>query len=107
MNECEFYFLTLAAVFGRGVYFAVNAEYSAQKQYSVPDKDTGNQHMFVCSVLIGEYTKGTRDMKVAPSLRPGSKDVFDSLVNNEKDPTIFVALTDAQAYPEYLITFKV
>jgi poly [ADP-ribose] polymerase 10/14/15 len=72
----------------------------------VPDKDTGNQHMFVCNVLIGEYTKGTRDMKVAPPLRPGSKDVFDTLVNNEKDPTIFVALTDAQAYPEYMITFK-
>ncbi len=73
----------------------------------MPDKDTGNQHMFVCSVLIGEYTRGKSDMKVAPPLRPGSKDVFDTLVNNEKSPTIFVALTDAQAYPEYLITFKV
>ena len=73
----------------------------------MPDKGTGNQHMFVCSVLVGEYTKGTRDMKVAPPLQPGSKDVFDSLVEDEKNPTIFVALTDAQAYPEYLITFKV
>ena len=63
--------------------------------------------MFVCSVLVGEYTKGTNNMKVAPPLQPGSKDVFDSLVEDEKNPTIFVAMTDAQAYPEYLITFKV
>ena len=95
-----------AAYFGMGVYFAVNASYSAQEKYSAADKD-GNQHMFVCDVIVGKYTQGKRDMKVAPPLQPGSKDVFDSLVDNATAPTIFVAMTDAQVYPEYLITFKV
>lgn len=63
--------------------------------------------MFVCSVIIGEYTKGTPEMKVAPPLTPGSKEVYDTLVDNVKTPTIFVAMTDAQAYPEYLIKFKI
>lgn len=63
--------------------------------------------MCVCSVLVGEYTRGTKDMKVPPPLQPASKDVFDSLVDNIQDPTIFVATTDSQAYPEYLITFKI
>ena len=101
----SFFFIT-AAYFGKGVYFAVNAWYSAQPKYSAPDKD-GNQHMFVCRVLVGEYTVGKAHMKVAPPLHPGSKDVFDSLVDNVQAPTIFVAMTDAQVYPEYLITFKV
>ena len=89
-----------------GVYFAVNASYSAQAKYSAPDKD-GKQHMFVCDVIVGKYTQGKKGMKVAPPLQPGSKDVFDSLVDNVSAPTIFVAMTDAQVYPEYLITFKV
>ena len=56
---------------------------------------------------MGEYTQGKANMNVAPPLQPGSKDVFDSLVDNVQAPTIFVAMTDAQVYPEYLITFKV
>ena len=63
--------------------------------------------MFVCKVVVGKYTLGKGNMKVAPPLQAGSKDVFDTLVDNETAPTIFVAMTDAQVYPEYLITFKV
>ena len=95
-----------AAFFGKGVYFAVDAAYSAQEKYSKPD-DAGLQYMFVCSVIVGKYTKGTQAMKVAPPLTPGSKEVYDTLVDNEQMPTIFVAMSDAQAYPEYLITFKI
>ena len=61
--------------------------------------------MFVCQVIIGEYTVGKAKMNTAPRLE-GSSEVFDTLVENKDKPTIFVALTDAQAYPEYLLTFK-
>ena len=96
----------LAACFGRGAYFAVNASYSAQEQYSAPDK-SGNQHMFVCNVVIGEYTQGKSSMKVAPPLSGNTHLLYDSLVNNTANPSIFVAMTDCQAYPKYLITFKI
>ena len=96
----------LAAFYGNGVYFAVNANYSAQKQYAVPNKD-GHQSMFICRVIVGRYTKGEKGMKIAPVLEVGSPDVFDILVENTQSPTIFVTMTDAQAYPEYLVTFKV
>ena len=62
--------------------------------------------MFVCRVIIGKYAKGTQHMKTAPPLSSGSKEVYDTLCDNEAAPTIFVAMTDAQAYPEYLIAFK-
>ena len=60
----------------------------------------------MCRVIIGKYTKGTRNMKTAPPLSRGSREVYDTLCSSEADPKIFVAMTDAQAYPEYLITFK-
>ncbi|CAB1437318.1 unnamed protein product [Pleuronectes platessa] len=33
-------------------------------------------------------------------------DCFDSLVDNQQSPTMFVVFHDDQAYPEYLITFR-
>ena len=96
---------TVAAFYGRGVYFALNSSYSAHPNYSKPNKD-GHQFMFISRVIIGEYTVGNKTMKVAPALQEGSLEVFDTLVEKKDNPTIFVAMTDAQAYPEYLITFK-
>lgn len=96
-----------AAVFGKGVYFAARANYSAQQKYSVPDED-GNQHMFICNVIVGKYTKGDKTMKVAPPLDPNKNEhmLFDTLVDNTANPNIFVTMSDSQAYPEYLITFR-
>ncbi len=87
------------------MYFAVDSFYSAQDKYAVPDS-SGLRYMFVCRVIIGEYTRGNKGMKTAPPLTTGSNAVFDTLVDHVKSPTIFVAMSDAQAYPEYLITFK-
>ncbi len=101
--HCRIFFA--AAYYGKGVYFAVEAAYSAQEKYA-GSNSSGLQHMLVCCVIVGEYTKGTHDMKVAPPISTDSKVVYDSLVDNADTPTIFVAMTDAQAYPEYLITFK-
>jgi hypothetical protein len=89
-----------------GVYCAVNASYSAQTQYAKPNKD-GLQSMFICRVIIGEYTLGKKGMKMGPLLKSDSTEQFDTLVDNVDKPTIFVALSDAQIYPEYLVTFKV
>ena len=61
--------------------------------------------MFICRMLVGEYTRGTRDMKVAPSLPQQPNVPYDALVDNVENPTIFVAMTDAQAYAEYLVSF--
>ena len=99
-------YLYTATVYGKGVYFARDAFYSAQDKYSPPDAN-GLKHMYHVRVLTGEYTLGTADTIVPPPKDP-QKDrnvLFDSTVENVQDPTIFVTYNDAQAYPEYLITF--
>nr|XP_029531922.1 protein mono-ADP-ribosyltransferase PARP15-like [Oncorhynchus nerka] len=91
--------------YGVGVYFAVNASYSANPRYSPPD-GSGHRRMYVARVLTGRYTLGDPSMKFTPRRSPtDSADCYDSLVDNLQRPSMFVIFHDDQAYPEYLITF--
>ncbi|XP_076018631.1 protein mono-ADP-ribosyltransferase PARP14-like isoform X2 [Genypterus blacodes] len=90
---------------GAGVYFAVEASYSATK-FS-PRDASGLGRLYVARVLTGRYTVGSPSMR-APPPRAASDptDRFDSLVDNQQQPSMFVIFHDDQAYPEYLITFS-
>ena len=94
-------------MYGAGVYFAVNASYSAETKYSPADVN-GNKHIFLALVLTGEYTKGNSSLKVPPPKDPSKSNVvlYDSVVDNPTKPNMFVVFYDAQCYPEYYITFK-
>ncbi|CAC5392790.1 PARP10_14_15 [Mytilus coruscus] len=96
-----------AASYGNGVYFAVNSSYSTKSQYSTPDHNN-NKRVYLCKVLVGEYVKGQRDMRVPPQKygASGSHILYDSVVDNPSAPRIFVIFHDAQAYPEYLVVLR-
>ena len=91
-----------ATAYGQGVYFARSASYSASDTYSKPGSD-GSKRMFLCRVCVGEYCVGSASMKVAPNK---DVDAFDSTVDHEASPSLYVVYHDAQAYPEYLLTFR-
>ncbi|XP_010864243.2 protein mono-ADP-ribosyltransferase PARP14 [Esox lucius] len=88
--------------YGVGVYFAVNASYSANPRYTPPD-GVGHRRMYVARVLTGYYTVGNETMRHTP--KRSSTENYDSLVDNQQTPSMFVTFHDDQAYPEYLITF--
>ncbi|XP_041726076.2 protein mono-ADP-ribosyltransferase PARP14 isoform X1 [Coregonus clupeaformis] len=91
--------------YGVGVYFAVKASYSSNPRYTPPD-GSGHRHMYVARVLTGRYTLGDPSMKFTPRRSPTDPtDRYDSLVDNQQTPSMFVIFHDDQAYPEYLITF--
>jgi len=100
-------FTSVAAYYGKGVYFAVDADYSSQEVYS-PADDNGCKYIYSCLALTGEYTKGDPSMTVPPAKNPEHNEaiLYDSLVDNMKDPRIFVAVKDNQVYPQYLIVFR-
>lgn len=59
-------------------------------------------------MLTGEYTQGKKGMRVPPPLDPATPAVlFDSVVDDIKKPEKFVIFNDTQAYPKYLVTYKV
>ncbi|XP_029140550.1 protein mono-ADP-ribosyltransferase PARP14 [Protobothrops mucrosquamatus] len=94
-----------AAVIGNGTYFAVCSNYSAQDTYAPPDAN-GRKYMYVGRVLTGDYCIGRSGQIIPPSKNNGGFDIYDSVTDNMNRPSMFVIFHDAQAYPEYLITFR-
>ncbi|XP_076461058.1 uncharacterized protein LOC143293737 [Babylonia areolata] len=92
------------SAWGQGAYFATTAAYSSRDEYAKADVSQ-QRHMFRCSVLVGEYTKGDQSMRSPPEKTPGGKR-YNSTVDDVNSPTIFVTYNDVQAYPEYRIVFK-
>ncbi|XP_068921027.1 protein mono-ADP-ribosyltransferase PARP14-like [Petaurus breviceps papuanus] len=93
-----------AAAYGKGTYFAVDAQYSANNTYSKPDAN-GKKHMYYVRVLIGDYTLGNSSFIVPPP-KINTQVLYDSVTDNMTKPSLFVIFYDNQAYPEYLITFR-
>ncbi|XP_066058007.1 protein mono-ADP-ribosyltransferase PARP10 [Chamaea fasciata] len=95
-----------ATLYGLGVYFAARAAISARDRYSPPSA-SGTKFIFVAKVLTGEFTAGRPGLR-APPLREGSgvPRRFHSVVDDPRQPDIFVIFNDTQAYPQYLITCR-
>ena len=98
-----------ATAYGRGIYFARDASYSASDTYSPPDEN-GTKFMYLTKVLVGSTTIGRDDM-LEPPLRPDGKGNFDSTCglsgrDTLDNPSITVVYHDAQVYADYLIHFS-
>ncbi|XP_062371275.1 protein mono-ADP-ribosyltransferase PARP10 [Cinclus cinclus] len=95
-----------ATLYGLGVYFAARSAVSARDRYSPPSAD-GTKFIFMAKVLTGEFTAGRPGLR-APPLREGSgvPQRFHSVVDDTRQPEIFVIFNDTQAYPQYLITCR-
>ncbi|XP_068735053.1 protein mono-ADP-ribosyltransferase PARP14-like [Montipora capricornis] len=88
--------------FGRGVYFARDASTSV----GYARGRVGFRYMYLARVLVGQYCVGKSGMIVPPPKDPYRPEIlYDSVVNNTGNPSIFVVFYDSQCYPEYLITF--
>ena len=91
--------------YGKGVYFARDACYSTYPLYSQRDANDV-QSIFLARVVVGEYCLGVQDA-ITPDVRDAATSaLYDSTVDNVRDPSIFVTYNDGQAYPEYLVKFK-
>ncbi|CAN8176900.1 unnamed protein product [Coccothraustes coccothraustes] len=95
-----------ATLYGCGVYFAARAVISARDRYSPPSAN-GTKFIFMAKVLTGEFTAGRPGLQ-APPLRGGSgvPRRYHSVVDDPRQPDIFVIFNDTQAYPQYLITCR-
>lgn len=88
----------VGSLFGKGSYFSAHAVYSHNYTCG-PDR-----YMFLANVLVGKFTLG-KESYTSPPVREGLK-LYDSCVDNEANPSIFVIFDLAQSYPGYLIQYK-
>lgn len=61
--------------------------------------------MFACRVLVGQYTKGESHYR-RPPVKDAAGNLYDSCVNDVREPTIYVVFERSQAYPEFLIIYE-
>ncbi|XP_060605775.1 uncharacterized protein LOC132758239 isoform X2 [Ruditapes philippinarum] len=94
---------TSGTVYGKGSYFATTSRYS-----NCYAELTAERAMFVVKILPGAYVRGSSEYK-----RPPHKDednpcseLYDSCVDNETNPQIFIIFDNNQIYPEYLIRYE-
>ncbi|XP_058268081.1 protein mono-ADP-ribosyltransferase PARP14-like isoform X2 [Hemibagrus wyckioides] len=90
------------AMYGNGVYFAVDPCYSAQG-YAKPDQK-GHKRMYLARVLVGDFTTGKAGLLTPPDKKSTGTEQYDSVT--DPNQTMFVIFHDVYAYPEYLITFQ-
>ncbi|XP_059190758.1 protein mono-ADP-ribosyltransferase PARP12 [Centropristis striata] len=88
--------------YGKGSYFARDASYSDRYARA---KRSLNKIMFVALVLVGEYVRGSSSY-VRPPPKGNSKTLYDSCVDRESDPSIYVVFEKQQIYPEYIIDYS-
>ncbi|XP_020346581.1 protein mono-ADP-ribosyltransferase PARP12 [Oncorhynchus kisutch] len=86
--------------YGKGSYFARDAKYS--NSYT---GQSNMRSMFVCRVLVGDYTEGHSHYLRPPSKDGGDTIFYDSCVDDVSNPSIFVVFEKHQVYPEYLIHY--
>ncbi|KAI4903310.1 hypothetical protein NFI96_031847 [Prochilodus magdalenae] len=88
-------------LYGKGSYFARDAKYSD----SYAKSRGGSKMMFVALVLVGEFTKGS-SIYLRPPEKKRMRGFYDSCVDNEANPAIFVIFEKYQIYPEYIIEYS-
>ena len=95
-----------ATLYGQGSYFALNASYS--DRYAAHKNKGPSRFMFLADVLVGSHVKGDPSMRRPPPKNPSNptSDLYDSCVNDERKPEIFVVFENDQCYPSYVIEYK-
>lgn len=83
--------------YGRGVYFFKSvSSFSGQPKEGV---------VFLADVLIGTYVHGDTSM-VGPPKMPGSRNVYDTTVDHQPQPTIYVKYFKRDFCPRYMVEFS-
>ena len=91
-------------MYGIGIYFADNSQYSHSFTYRNPD---GTCSMFLCFVLPGlsAYDPPDRSaLRIPPLIKAGSSDRFDTVTNHNR--THVITYANAKSYPAYLINYS-
>ena len=90
-------------------HFALNASYIDGLEHKCSKKDANSSKlMFLAKVLVGSWTKGFYSYTSPPQKDPlnSASDRYDSYVDDETNPTIFVVFNTNQVYPEYIIEYS-
>uniref|UniRef100_A0A8C3NN61 Poly [ADP-ribose] polymerase n=1 Tax=Cyanoderma ruficeps TaxID=181631 RepID=A0A8C3NN61_9PASS len=88
--------------YGKGSYFARDACYA----HAYCQGTSLGHLMFVARVLVGDYVKGDAAYVRPPEKSADKLCLYDSCVDDEFNPSVFVVFDKHQIYPEYIIEYE-
>ncbi|KAJ1166177.1 hypothetical protein NDU88_006586 [Pleurodeles waltl] len=88
-------------IYGKGSYFSRDASYSHPYCQSISEKKS----MFLARVLVGDFVKGHSSYLRPPAKPTSLRESYDSCVDIELDPSIYVIFDKHQIYPEYVLEY--
>ena len=89
---------------GKGTYFAQQAKYS--HVYIPRSSKREENYMFLANVLVGRYVKGNPTMSRPPEIPGLTYELYDSTVDNIKEPKCYVIYDNLKCYPTFLIRYR-
>jgi hypothetical protein len=96
-----------SGMWGRAIYFAVNASYSCQNYASTTHN--GYNQAFYAEVCVGDYIQlsSSSDLKHPPEKIVGAiTREYDSVMGRTNGSDVFMLYKNLFSYPSYLITFQ-
>jgi len=95
------------AKYGKGVYFARDAQYPVVNGYARFDDSNGYAQLLYCRVICGDSAQGTENLIRPPTKSIGGVNLeYESFADSITDPSIVVCCTDCQAYPVLKLIIK-
>ena len=88
-------------MWGRAVYFALNASYSTSYAF----KNGGIRQMFLGEVVLGEEVLLPQQNLVKPSNKPGTQIEYDSVRGYTGGSDVFMVYANQKCYPRYLVSY--
>jgi len=94
----------VGALWGSGSYFALDAKTSLS-YCSAGKSGQPTLKMLLVNVVVGNYCLGAKGMKRPPVI-PNTNQLYDSVVDDVKKPTMFVTFDRYAQYPRFVVEFK-
>jgi hypothetical protein len=95
-----------AGMWGAGIYFAENANYSDKYSYDL-DLAKGLKQLIIARILVGKAYNSSSDRSLKiPPMNKETKQRYDSVKGNTGDSDVYIIYDNGRCYPEYLVTYK-
>ena len=92
--------------YGEGLYFGTTGAYTdSGRCLQNADK---SKEVLLCRCATGLFAEGKSGLRRPPPKDPKkpSGDLYDACADSVKAPSVFVLFLNAQAYPEYVVTYR-
>ena len=97
-------------MWGKGIYFAVNANYSCPNYSHIVPNAHQTYEVFLADVVTGEYidTKTSNDPNLRePPMIPGEKKHYDAVKGHTNGSDVFIVYKNESTYPGLLVRYSI